>query len=74
MGISDFPKAGQDLLVVPNEDAAKGVIEGRTRRDVFRVCMIGDAVVVEVVALALQSFAAWAREAGKASLLLSSRP
>ncbi len=40
VGISDFPKAGQDLLVVPTEDAAKGVIEGRTRRDVFRVRLV----------------------------------
>lgn len=36
-GLSDFPKAGEDLLVVDSEAAAKGVIEGRARRDIFKV-------------------------------------
>lgn len=37
VGLTDFPKAGTDLLVVPSEDAAKGILEGRSRREVFHV-------------------------------------
>jgi hypothetical protein len=36
-GLSDFPRAGEDLLVVPSEEVAKGVVEGRKRRQEFQV-------------------------------------
>ena len=37
VGLHDFPKAGEDLLTVPNEERAKGVLEGRLRRDEIKV-------------------------------------
>jgi hypothetical protein len=37
VGITEFPRAGEDLLVVPSEERAKSVLEGRSRRDTVQV-------------------------------------